>query len=191
MEALRTSEGNYLRPRPPIRIRMLEGDKPQNRHYTTIVHRTPSADRWPKRASGADSHTIIRMNGPLYGFDPRSAHINNDNDVKSPAAEEWLDRMIAVHNQIHDTLKRINDRRSKLFTEKSQEYEVGDRVLVDRRNLRIKEGIRALSKKWIGPYTVTEVISRHSYRLNIPKRNRLHSVIHTALLKPFHTRSAP
>ena len=64
-------------------------------------------------------------------------------------------------------------------------------MLVDRRNLRIKEGTRALSKKWIGPYTVTEVISRHSYRLNIPKRNRLHPVIYTALLKPFHTRSAP
>ena len=55
----------------------------------------------------------------LYGFDPRSVHLTNNSEVKSPAAEEWLDRMVAVHNQIHDTLKRINDRRSKLSTEKS------------------------------------------------------------------------
>ena len=83
----------------------------------------------------------------LYGFDPRSVHLTNDSEVKSPAAEEWLDCMVAVYNQIHDTLKRINDRRSKLSTEKSREYAVGDRVLVDRRNLHIKEGIKALSKK--------------------------------------------
>ena len=123
----------------------------------------------------------------LYGFDPRTIYVNND-EVRSPAAEEWLDCMVAVYNQIHDILKRINDRRSKLSMEKSREYAIGDKVLVDRRNLHIKEGNRALSKKWIGPYTVTEVISRHSYRLNISKRNRLH---HTALLKPFHTRFAP
>ena len=43
-----------------------------------------------------------------YGFDPRTIHLGNDHKLSSPAAEEWLDRMTTVHNQIHDTIKHIN-----------------------------------------------------------------------------------
>ena len=41
----------------------------------------------------------------LYGFDLYSIQLTNDSKVKSPAAEEWLDCMVAVHNQIYNTHK--------------------------------------------------------------------------------------
>ena len=41
----------------------------------------------------------------LYSFDPRTIHLDNDYELSSPAAEEWLDRMTTVHNHIHDVLK--------------------------------------------------------------------------------------
>ena len=34
----------------------------------------------------------------LYGFDPRTIHLDNDYELSSPAAEESLDRMTTVHN---------------------------------------------------------------------------------------------
>ena len=65
-------------------------------------------------------------------------------------------------------------------------YKVCDQVLVDRRNLTIPEGIRALSDRWIGPYKVIEDRwDGYAYKLDIPIRVRIHRVIHVSLLKPY------
>ena len=56
----------------------------------------------------------------LYGFDPCPIHVSDEHELGSPAAEEWLDRMTTVHNQIHDTLKRINNRHSVIHLEKAR-----------------------------------------------------------------------
>jgi len=53
----------------------------------------------------------------LYGWDPRTIHLDNHYELCSPAAEEWLNRMITVHNQIHHTLKQINIKRSAIHIE--------------------------------------------------------------------------
>ena len=67
--------------------------------------------------------------------------------------------MTTVHNQIHATLKAVNDRRSELSqktdSKEARKYRVGDMVLVDWRNLTIPDGgKRALSDHWIGPFKV-------------------------------------
>ena len=97
-----------------------------------------------------------------------------------------------VYNQILATLKAVNNRRSELskrLLEKGKQarrYKVGDKVLVDRRNLTIPEGTtRALSGRWIGPYKITkDKWDGHAYELDIPARTRIHKVIHVSLLKP-------
>ena len=62
----------------------------------------------------------------LYGFNPRTIHLDNDYELSSPAAEEWLDRMTTVHNQIHHTLKRINEKRSTIHIEKATQFNIND-----------------------------------------------------------------
>ena len=124
----------------------------------------------------------------LYGFDPRTIHVSEDLSA-SPAAEEWLDRMTAVHKDIHNTLKHINDKRSGLSLDKARSYNPGDKVLVDRRNLTIKsENNRTLTSKYIGPFTVKRKVGSHAYEVETPDRIRLHKVIHTSLLKLFQER---
>ena len=76
----------------------------------------------------------------LCGFDPRTIHLDNDYELSSPAAEEWLHRITTVHNHIHDVLKRINHKRSTLHVEKARQFNIDDWVLVDRRNLQVKTG---------------------------------------------------
>ena len=71
----------------------------------------------------------------LYGFDPRTIHFDNDYELSSPAAEEWLDRMTTVHNQIDDTCKRINEKRRSIHIEKARQFNIDNWVLVDRCNL--------------------------------------------------------
>ena len=73
----------------------------------------------------------------LYGWNPKAVHYDDNEEIGSPAAEEWLNRMVNVHKQIHETLKKINNKRSKLHIEKSHQFVKGDMVYIDRRNLRI------------------------------------------------------
>ena len=130
--------------------------------------------------------------------------------MASPAAEEWLDRMTQVHNQIHATLRAVNDKRSELGMRRTgangdrvmgngaRRFQVGDKVLVDWRNLTLRKNTRgmkvarALSDRWIGPYVVVkDKWDGHAYELDIPAMTHIHKVIYVSLLKPYHTRSAP
>ena len=61
-------------------------------------------------------------------------------------------------------------------------------MIVDRRNLAIKHRTHFLSTKWLGPFTITKVISQHTYKLDIPVNYYLPNVIYTSLLKPFRMR---
>ena len=103
-------------------------------------------------AYNSSPHSVTKLSPmfSLYGFEPRGIQVNKDSDMASPAAEDWLYRLTTVHNQIHATLKAVNDRRSELSQKmdgkEARKYKVGDMVLVDRRNLTISDGgKRALS----------------------------------------------
>ena len=73
-------------------------------------------------------------------------HYEDNEEIRSPTAEEWLNRLVNVHKQIHETLKKINQKCSKLHIEKSRQFVKEDMVYIDRRNLQI-QGNRSLSNK--------------------------------------------
>ena len=128
----------------------------------------------------------------MYGFDTRTIHLDNDYELSSPAAEAWLDRMTTVHNQIQDTLKCINEKRSTIYIENARQFNIDDWVLVDRLNLQVTAGNNTcLTRKWLGPYKVIIAIGSHAYRLEVPEGTRWHNVVHTTLLKPFRRRDEP
>ena len=125
-------------------------------------------------------------------MDPRTIHLDTEYELSSPAAEEWLDKMTTVHNNIHDVLKHINHKRSTLHIEKARQIDTNNWVLVDRRNLQVKAGNnKSLTRKWQGPYKVTKAIGSHAYRLKVPEGTQWHNVVHTTLLKPFRRRDEP
>ncbi|POM75919.1 Hypothetical protein PHPALM_6912 [Phytophthora palmivora] len=70
-----------------------------------------------------------------------------------------------------------------------QDFEVGDMVLLDGRNLDIRPRSFAQSKKlarrYIGPFPITNKVSRDSYELGLSKGLQLHPVFHTSPLKPY------
>ena len=94
--------------------------------------------------------------------------------------------MTQVHNEIGPILKSINNKCSSLSIDKARTFEIGDMVLVDRRNLTIKAGNnRSLSNKYVGPYKVIDKKGSLAYKLEIPARMRLYNVIYVSLLKPY------
>ena len=100
--------------------------------------------------------------------------------------------MTTVHNQIHDTLKRINEKRSTIHFEKAGQFNIDDWILVDRCNLQVTAGNdKSVTRKWLGPYQVITAICSHAYRLEVPEGTRRHNVVHTTRLKPFRRRDEP
>ena len=69
-----------------------------------------------------------------------------NSETSLPAAEEWPFGVTAVHNQVHATLKTVNDHRlelSRRLMENGKEacrYKAGDKVLVDRRTSQSQRG---------------------------------------------------
>ena len=45
---------------------------------------------------------------------------------------------------------------------------------------------RKLAPKYVGPYTISAVISTTAYKLDLPTTMRIHPVFHVSLLKPYH-----
>eukprot|EP00955_Chlamydomonas_euryale_P024710 260267-Chlamydomonas_euryale.AAC.1 len=71
-------------------------------------------------------------------------------------------------------------------------FRTGDRVLLSTRNINLKRpggsaSTPKLMPRFIGPFTVTEVVGKGAYKLDLPDTpRRLHNVFNVCLLKQFH-----
>src|SRR5258706_1479248 len=148
--------------------------------------------RWLPLAQFCYNSTATATHGytpfaATYSWNPRTIQVNEE-EVGNPAAEDWLDRMARVHKDIASTLRDINNKCSSLHVDKTHSFQIGDKVLIDRRNLTIKSGNnRSLSNKYIGPYTIMDKKGFHAYKLPLPPYICLHPTVHALLLKPYQT----
>ena len=66
------------------------------------------------------------------------------------------------------------------------QFKVGDKVLLNNRNLRIKRPSRKLSHKMKGPFVIQKLVGPHAVKLKLPKTMKCHDVFHVSLLEPYH-----
>ena len=106
-------------------------------------------------------------------------HPNHDAPTAQALAQHLKDTLERAQAHLAKSQERqahqVNKRRTDL------EFQVGDQVLLSRRNLRHGK----LDAVWLGPYPITERISRTAYRLGLPADMRVHPVFHASLLKPY------
>ena len=77
-------------------------------------------------------------------------------------------------------------------TGKKQEFNVGDKVWLDSRNIRTAQPSKKLEHKRYGPYEITEKLSPLNYRLKLPKELRsIHDVMHIEKLLPYEEDTIP
>ncbi|PKI58980.1 hypothetical protein CRG98_020625 [Punica granatum] len=66
------------------------------------------------------------------------------------------------------------------------EYSMGDLVLVKLHNiLRHKDVHKGLTRRYEGPFQVLQRVSSVAYKVELPKKLKLHPVFHVSMLKPF------
>ncbi|QRV84964.1 Retrotransposable element Tf2 protein [Ceratobasidium sp. AG-Ba] len=115
----------------------------------------------------------------IYGLHPRWDLV--DLEVNAPNAADTADSMQEIWDEV---IASMEYHRSKEDTPK-HEYKVGDKVWLVGQNITTRRPSKKLDNKKLGPFVISEKISSHVYRLELPKTMRTHNVFHINLLAPF------
>ena len=109
-------------------------------------------------------------------------------DIRRKGKEEsvtaFVERMKKVQEETEATLRKTQEEMKKYADRGRKESEVwkkGDRVLLSTKDLVFKERpSKKLTERYVGPYTIEEVVSSNVVKLRLPSSMRIHLVINVS-----------
>uniref|UniRef100_A0A670IWP6 Integrase catalytic domain-containing protein n=1 Tax=Podarcis muralis TaxID=64176 RepID=A0A670IWP6_PODMU len=123
-----------------------------------------------------------------YGCHPRAFPGEGEGSWSVPAAEEFVEEMEALHQQLKLNLERAKEvykRQADRHRREGESIRVGDQVWLSTKGLPFKGGCKKLRPKRLGPFEVTQQVNPVIFRLKLPSHMKLHPVFHRSLLSPF------
>ncbi|QRV93063.1 Retrotransposable element Tf2 protein [Ceratobasidium sp. AG-Ba] len=116
----------------------------------------------------------------VYGRTPRWDLLKEDGgDDNIPAAQSMKEKMKKIWDEAKASMEF-----HKALDKQGREFKVGDKVWLLLTNLSTRRPSKKLDNRKGGPFTITEKISSHAYRLDLPKTIKVHNVFHVNLLSP-------
>ncbi|QRV77995.1 integrase core domain protein [Ceratobasidium sp. AG-Ba] len=115
----------------------------------------------------------------IYGLHPRWDLV--DLEVNAPNATDMADSMQEIWDEVIASMEFYRSKES----DPKREYKVGDKVWLVGQNITTRRPSKKLDNKKLGPFVISEKISSHAYRLELPKTMQTHNVFHINLLAPF------
>jgi hypothetical protein len=106
---------------------------------------------------------------------------------KSEQAMVTADKLKALHKQLQAQLQKTNEQTAKHYNKKRLKgpiFERGDKVYLNRKNIKTKRPSNKLDFKKLGPFKIEKKISDTNYKLSLPKGMKIHPVFHISLLEP-------
>uniref|UniRef100_A0A673MHB7 Integrase catalytic domain-containing protein n=1 Tax=Sinocyclocheilus rhinocerous TaxID=307959 RepID=A0A673MHB7_9TELE len=115
-----------------------------------------------------------------------------ESEVAVPSAHAFVQRCRHTWRRARETLLRVGARtkaQADRHRSKPPVYVVGQKVWLSSKNIPLRPVCNKLAPKFIGPFTVTKILSPVAVRLKLPPAyRRIHSVFHVSKLKPvFHS----
>ncbi|XDV50904.1 hypothetical protein PO909_019890 [Leuciscus waleckii] len=119
-----------------------------------------------------------------------------ESEVAVPSAHAFVQRCHRTWTRARETLLRVRARiKAKADRHRSRPpvYVVGSKVWLSTKNIPLRSVSNKLAPKFIGPFSVTKIVSPVAVRLNLPPvYRRIHPVFHVSKIKPvFFSRINP
>ena len=106
-----------------------------------------------------------------------------------PAAAEFMSALKSDLELAKQRLKVAQDRQSRYANQRRREvqFQAGDRILLSTADLNLAGAgpSRKLKPKYIGPFTIVEMVSPVACKLKLPANYRIHPVVHVSRVQPF------
>jgi hypothetical protein len=121
----------------------------------------------------------------IYGYHPKTIWTSSE-ETKNPALKVYSHWIKATHDRAMQALEKTKDNMSKYYEQHhllQPDYEVGDELILNAKNIRTVRPTRKLAPKLCGPFRVLAKIDKRAYRLELQSRWRIHNVFHTSLLE--------
>ena len=100
---------------------------------------------------------------------------------KVEKATEFVERMKKVYEEVRAVLKKAQEdmkRQADRGRKETEDWRKGDRVLLSTKDLVFKERlVRKLVDRYVGPYTIEEVVSTDVVKLRLLTSIRIHPVV--------------
>ncbi|KAF1333397.1 Retrovirus polyprotein, partial [Globisporangium splendens] len=162
----------------------------------------PSQNDWDEYLSLAEFAYNRRVHSAI-GMSPFEADLGYnpympDDVARDPqftnlvkSAKDFVLKQEAFLKMTQDAMSEAQERMKHYYdrNRNHQEFQIGDEVLLNGKNLDIRhKGFAQTTKlapRYIGPYKIIRKVHKDSYELLLPKGLKLHPVFHTSLLKPY------
>ncbi|KAI2649350.1 Transposon Tf2-6 polyprotein [Labeo rohita] len=106
-----------------------------------------------------------------------------------PTVDHWFRESERVWDMAHQHLQRAVRRQKTIADRRRSDaptYQVGQKVWLSTRDIRLRLPCKKLSPRYVGPFTITEQVNQVTYKLQLPPHYRIHPTFHVSLLKPCH-----
>jgi hypothetical protein len=108
---------------------------------------------------------------------PKASHLKSE--IQADATLEGLAETLRT---LCENILEAQQRQTKYAGGKEITFNIGDKVWLSTKHFRTTRSSEKLDYKRAGPYTVSKVINRNAYKLDLPKTMRNHNVFHVSQL---------
>ena len=137
--------------------------------------------------NASTGHTSFELN---YGYHPRVSFEENTNPrSRSKTADELSAELKELMIVCRENLQHAQELQKQAHNKsvKPRSYAPGDKVWLNSKYIKIKRN-RKLEAKFFRPFRVLHPVGKQAYKLELPRKWKMHDVFHVSLLKQDTTR---